>query len=86
MKWALKKNKDVAMLGPAWWISPAEITANPAFSFKGSFPLPVPSMQWLGSTTRTGVLVVTSRGWQVGFKVMPSQAMSSASVTLTTIF
>lgn len=88
MKEALRKNKDVAMLGPAGAISPAEITANPPFVFKDPFPLPAPSTQWLGSTTRTGVpvLVGTSWGGQVGFKAMPSQAMSSASVTLTTIF
>lgn len=40
MKQALRKNKDVAMLGPAGAISPAEITANPPFVFKGPFPLP----------------------------------------------
>lgn len=67
MQWALRKNKDVAIMDPAGWISPAEMRANPPFVFKGTSLLPVPSMRWFGSTTRAGVLVGSGRGGQGGF-------------------
>lgn len=86
MQRALRKAKDVALTGPAGWISPAEMRAKPPFVFKGTSPLSVPSTRRLGSATRAGVPVGSRRGGQGGFKAMSSQAMSSASDSLSLLF
>jgi len=86
MQRALRRNKDVAMTGSAGWISLAEMRANPSFVFKGTSPLPVPSMRWLGSTARAGVPVGSSQGGQRGFKARSSQAISSALDSLSLLF
>lgn len=86
MQRALRKNKDVAMTGPAVWMSPAEMRANPPFVFKDTSPLPVPCMPWLGSTSRAGVPVGSSWGGQRMFKAMFSQAISSALDSVSLLF